>query len=175
MADISQLLGAMITYYNGDPRRIQHFIKVHDLSRTIGILEGLDKETLFVLEAAAAVHDIGIHLCELKYGRCDGKLQEQEGPALARDMMQALGFEEKVIERVCWLVGHHHTYTDIDSLDYQILIEADFLVNLYEDNISREGVKGAFQNIFVTETGRLFCRKMFALDQHDTAPSSENS
>lgn len=168
MADISQLLGAMITYYNGDLRRIQHFIKVHDLSRTIGILEGLDKDTLVTLEAAAAVHDIGIHLCELKYGRCDGKLQEQEGPALARDMMEALGFEETVTERVCWLVAHHHTYDNIDSLDYQILVEADFLVNLYEDNVSREGVQAAYKTIFVTETGRLFCRKMFGLDESES-------
>ena len=87
MAEISQLLGAMISYYKGDPRRIHHFLKVHDLARTIGMLEGLDKDTLFVLEAAAVVHDIGIHWCELNYGRCDGKLQETEGPPLCRNMM----------------------------------------------------------------------------------------
>lgn len=163
MADISQLLGAMINYYKGDPRRIHHFIKVHDLSRTIGILEGLDKDTLFILEAAAAVHDIGIHMCELTYGRCDGKLQEKEGPALAQDMLKALDFDDTVIERVCWLVGRHHTYTDIDGLDYQILVEADFLVNLYEDGTSKEGVLAAYNKIFVTETGKLFCQKMFDL------------
>lgn len=163
MADIAQLLGAMINYYKGDPRRIQHFIKVHDLSRTIGILEGLDDNTLFILEAAAAVHDIGIHMCELTYGRCDGKLQEQEGPDLARDMLTALGFDETVIERVCWLVAHHHTYNDIKDIDYQILVEADFLVNLYEDGISKEGVQSAYDKIFVTETGKLFCQKMFDL------------
>lgn len=167
MADISQLLGAMISYYKGDRKRIQHFIKVHDLARTIGTLEGLDKDTMFVLEAAAAVHDIGIHLCELKYGKCDGKLQEQEGPELARDMMKALGFEDKVIERVCWLVGHHHTYSNIESLDHQILVEADFIVNLCDDNTSMDGVRSAYKNIFVTETGRLFCRKIFDFDEMD--------
>lgn len=163
MADISQLLGAMINYYNGDPRRIQHFIKVHDLARTIGTLEGLDDHTLFILEAAAAVHDIGIHICELTYGRCDGKLQEQEGPALAKDMLSALYFDEDVIERVCWLVGHHHTYNDIDTIDHQILVEADFLVNLYEDGARNEAIQSAYDKIFVTETGKLFCRKMFGL------------
>lgn len=163
MADIAQLLGAMITYYRGDPRRIQHFLKVHDLARTIGILEGVDHETLFVLEAAAAVHDIGIRICELKYGKCDGKLQELEGPELAGDMLRALGFEEKVTERVCWLVGHHHTYTDIMGWDYQILVEADFLVNLYEDGASETAIQSAYEKIFVTETGKLFCKKMFDL------------
>lgn len=161
MAEIAQLLGAMINYYKGDARRIQHFIKVHDLARTIGILEGLDEKALFTLEAAAAVHDIGIHICELTYGRCDGKLQEQEGPALARDMLTALNFDESVIDRVCWLVGHHHTYNNIEGMDYQILVEADFLVNLYEDGVRKEGIMSAYDKIFVTETGKLFCRKMF--------------
>ena len=35
-----------------------------------------------------------------------------------------------MIRRVEYLVGHHHTYKDIDGLDYQILVEADFLVNI---------------------------------------------
>ena len=163
MPEISQLLGAMITYYIGDVRRIHHFIKVHDLARTIGVLEGLDKDALYILEAAAAVHDIGIRICELKYGRCDGKLQEQEGPELARDMLSALGFEEKVIIRVCWLVGHHHTYGNIDGWDHQILVESDFLVNLYEEAASPDEIRSVYDRIFVTETGKLFCRKMFDL------------
>ena len=161
MPEISQLLGAMISYYGGDPRRIQHFVKVHDMARTIGMLEGIDKDTLYVLEAAAAVHDIGIRICELKYGKSDGKLQEQEGPELARDMLQALGFEQKVIERVCWLVAHHHTYNNIDSWDHQILVEADFLINLYEEGASYDEIQYAYDKIFLTETGKLFCRKMF--------------
>lgn len=153
----------MINYYKGDPRRIQHFVKVHDLARTIGVLEGLDKDTLYVLEAAAAVHDIGIRICELKYGRCDGQLQEQEGPDLARDMMKALGFDEIVIERVCWLVAHHHTYDEINAWDHQILVEADCLVNLCEENVPPEEVQSAYDKLFLTETGKLFCRMMFGL------------
>ncbi len=160
MAEISQLLGAMISYYKGDPRRIHHFLKVHDLARTIGMLEGLDKDTLFVLEAAAVVHDIGIHWCELNYGRCDGKLQETEGPPLCRNMMEALGFEERVIERVCWLVAHHHTYESIESVEHRILVEADTLVNLYEDGVSHEVIQHSYDTLFTTETGRFFCRKM---------------
>lgn len=161
--DIAQLLGAMISYYKGDPRRIHHFIKVHDLARTIGILEGLDDNELYVLEAAAAVHDIGIHICELKYGRCDGQLQEEEGPELARDMLTALGFDQEVILRVCWLVAHHHSYHSIDGWDHQILIEADMLVNLYEDSASHEKIESALENIFISQTGKLFLRKMFDL------------
>lgn len=133
---IEKLIAEMIFCYHGDPKRIQHFIKVHDFARTIGVLENLDKETLFTLEAAAVVHNIGIHASEEKYGSAAGKYQELEGPPLAKEMLTRLGFPENVITRVCYLVGHHHTYQNIDGLDYQILVEADFLVNLYEDQAS---------------------------------------
>lgn len=160
---ISSLIDEMIAYDKGDPRRIQHFMKVHDFARTIGQLEGLDDDTLYILESAAVVHDIGIHVCEEKYGSCEGKLQEKEGPALAKEMLERLGYEQEVIDRVCYLVGHHHTYTNIDDMDYQILVEADFLVNLYEDKVSLDAVHKAYQNIFKTESGKKICRDMFGI------------
>jgi hypothetical protein len=153
----------MIQYNSGDPKRIQHFIKVHSFARLIGSQEALDEAELFTLEAAAIVHDIGIRLCEEKYGNCSGKLQEKEGPAIAAAMLEKLYFEKNVIDRVCWLVGHHHTYSNIDSLDYQILVEADFLVNLYEDQLPQDACRAALDNIFRTESGIRLCRTMFSL------------
>lgn len=160
---ISSLIGEMIAYDKGDPRRIQHFMKVHDFARTIGQLEGLDEDTLYILESAAVVHDIGIHVCEEKYGSCEGKLQEMEGPALAKELLERLGYKQEVIDRVCYLVGHHHTYTNIDGVDYQILVEADFLVNLYEDAVSLDAVRKAYEKIFRTESGKKICRNMFGI------------
>lgn len=55
----------------------------------------MDAKTLFILETAALTHDIGIHLCEEKYGNCNGKLQEKEGPAIAAKLLAELGFPEK--------------------------------------------------------------------------------
>lgn len=160
---LHELMLAMIEFDRGDARRIQHFIKVHSLARTIGAAEGLDPDTLFTLEATAIVHDIGIHPAEEKYGHQNGKLQEQEGPAPARAMMGRLGFAPEVCDRAAWLVGHHHTYDDIDAPDYQILVEADFLVNLFEDGASERAVRAAYDNIFRTETGKLLMREMFGL------------
>ena len=62
------LIKEMIRYYANDPKRIQHFIKVHDLARIIGRLEHLGEEELDILETAAIVHDIGIKVSEEKYG-----------------------------------------------------------------------------------------------------------
>ncbi len=160
----NKLIEEMISYNRGNAKRIQHFIKVHSFAKLIGETEDLSPAELFVLETAAVVHDIGIKPSEAKYGRCDGKLQEQEGPEPARELLKGLGYENTVIERVCYLVAHHHTYENVEGLDYRILLEADFLVNLYEDGISKEGVQRAYEKIFVTETGKRICREMFGIE-----------
>ena len=157
------LITEMMKYYTGDPKRIQHFIKVYQFAKMIGEMEGLPEEEQHILETAAIVHDIGIKPAEEKYGSCGGKLQEQEGPDVAEKMLQRLGYEPKVIDRVCYLVGHHHTYDQIDGSDYRILVEADFLVNLYEDSVSKDTVKNAYDKIFRTETGRRVCSLMFSV------------
>lgn len=153
----------MTEYYTGDPKRIQHFLKVHELSRLIAAGERLDEKTQLTIEAAAVVHDVGIKIAEKLYGVCTGKHQEQLGPPMAKRMMAEAGFSADVIDRACYLVGHHHTYTDIDGIDLQILIEADFLVNLYEDNTSHDGIISAYNNIFRTETGKLLFHEMFGI------------
>lgn len=162
---IHELMLKMIGFDAGDPKRIQHFIKVHSLARTIGTGEGADDDTLFTLEAAAIVHDIGIHPAEEKHaGRCDGKLQELEGPAPARAMLEGLGFPPSVTDRVVWLVGHHHTYAGISGLDYRALVEADFLVNLYEDGTDERGIRAALGHVFATKTGRHLLCTMFGIE-----------
>lgn len=161
---INKLHFEMIRLYSGDAKRIQHFCKVHSYAKLIAEMENVDEDTLFVLEAAALTHDIGIHYCEEKYGDCNGKLQEKEGPAIAKRLLADLHFEERVSERVQYLIAHHHTYEDIDGIDYQILVEADFLVNLHEDEASDRAVEHACQKIFRTDAGKKICREMFHLN-----------
>ncbi len=160
---LNKLKNEMIDYFTGDPKRIQHFLKVHELAALIAANENLDEKTRLTVEAAAVVHDVGIKISEKLYGTCTGKQQEQMGPPMAKRMLAECGFPLDVIERVCYLVGHHHTYENIDGVDLQILIEADFLVNLYEDNVSRDGILNAYNGIFKTESGRLLCRQMFRI------------
>ena len=157
----NELIKEMIGYYRGDPKRIQHFLKVYQFAKLIGEGEGLKEDTQYILETAAIVHDIGIRRAEEKYGDCSGKLQEQEGPPEAEKLLNALGYEQEVIERVSFLVGHHHTYQNVEGIDYRILLEADFLVNLYEDGLRPEAVRKAYDMIFRSKTGKEICRAMF--------------
>jgi hypothetical protein len=153
-ADLTgSVIRAMIAYYASDPRRIDHFLKVHGLAQAIGRGEGLDVRTQHVLEVAALTHDIGIKVSESKYGDCAGHHQELEGPPVAREMLSELGCVPPVIDRVCWLIAHHHTYDGIVDLDHQVLVEADFLVNMVEDGMSISSIARIREKVFRTPTG----------------------
>ncbi len=161
MLEIENLKVAMTDYFKGDKKRINHYIKVHSYAKCIGELENLSKDELFILEVASIVHDIGIKNSELKYHSTSGKYQEIEGVPEAKKLLESLNFEKSVIERVCYLVGHHHTYNNIDGLDYQILVEADFIVNLFEDNNSIDSINNVKAKIFKTKTGILLLENIF--------------
>lgn len=163
MDKLELLKKSMIKYYSGDAKRIQHFIKVHSFAELIGKCENLDNHAMFILEAAALTHDIGIKVAEQKYNSCSGALQEKEGPAEAQKMLESLDFEQADIDRICYLIAHHHTYKNIDSIDYQILVEADFLVNLYEDSVDKKAINTAYCKIFKTISGKDLCKIMFNL------------
>lgn len=117
MERLEKLYLAMIEYDKEAPDRIQHLAKVHSFARLIGLSEGIDEKQLYVLETAAYTHDIGIKPSYEKYGHCKGPYQEKEGVEPAKKMLGELRFEEDVIDRVCWLIAHHHTYTDVDGMD----------------------------------------------------------
>jgi HD superfamily phosphodiesterase len=161
MKRVGVVINAMIEYYSGDIKRINHFMKVYGFAKAIGELEGLDETTQEILEVTAAVHDIGIKVSEEKYHSSAGHYQQIEGPAVAEKMLTSLGYEKEFIDRVGYLIAHHHTYNNMDGLDYQILVEADFLVNLNEDKVSMEGIKKAKENIFKTKTGIYFLTNCF--------------
>ena len=159
----TKLLEAMMEFDGGNPLRIQHFLKVWSFARQIGKMEGLDLKTQEILETAAIVHDIGIRVSLEKFGDCVGKHQEMEGPAMAEEMLTRLGYEKDVVERVSWLVGHHHTYSNVEELDHRILLEADFLVNSYESNESIEAIHAFMRNVFRTPSGIRLLKLQYGL------------
>ena len=159
--NMEPLFMEMIETCAGDPHQVQHFAKVHSFARRIGLGEQLDDVTQTILEVAAIVHDIGIKPSLAKYGSAEGKYQEQEGPPLAKAMLEKLRYPKDVADRVCFLVGRHHTLEGIDGLDYQILIEADYLVNIFEGNMDENAVDDLLANVFRTKTGTWICRTMF--------------
>lgn len=168
MGLVASVLSAMIDYDAGDVRRINHFLKVYGFARAIGELESLDAATQFTLEIAALTHDIGIRNSERKYNSASGEHQQVEGPPEAEKLLQSLDIDADVVQRVCWLIAHHHTYGEFREMDYQILVEADFLVNIGEDGISADAIAQIRERIFRTATGLRFLYRLYL-------PGAENT
>ena len=150
---VSAAIQRMIGFYRGNCHDINHFLKVWAMAKTIGELEGLDRHTQEVLELAAMIHDIACPLCREKYGDTDGKHQELESPPLVEAFFAGLPVDRDMAERISWLVAQHHTYTHVDGLDYQILLEADFLVNADEGGLARAAIENMRQSVFRTGAG----------------------
>lgn len=160
---VSEIVKKMIAYAEGNLHDIAHFLKVYAYAKTIGECEHLDEDTLLTLEVAAVLHDIACPLCREKYGNTDGKNQEKEGAVLAADFLRDTGLPDAHIKRVAYLVGHHHTLTQIDGMDYQILIEADYLVNADESHYDKENIRNMYEQVFRTKTGKELLRDIYVL------------
>ena len=153
----------MIQYSNSNLHDINHFISVWTYAKLIGEAEGLGEETQFILEIAAITHDIACPLCREKYGNTDGKHQEEEGQILVRSFLEDTGLTKNQIDRVAFLVGHHHTLAGIDGMDWQILIEADYIVNASENGYSIQNVENFMEKVMKTESGKRITREVFGI------------
>ena len=160
---ISEILEKMIAFSDGNLHDISHLICVWTYAKMIGELEKLDPDTQFILETAAVTHDIACPLCREKYGNTNGKRQEVEGGPLVRAFLADTGMTEEQIERVAFLVGHHHTLTEIDGADWQILVEADYIVNASEKGLDRQNIRNFLDRIAGTESGKRLIREVFGL------------
>lgn len=154
---------AMAEYYRQDVKRINHFLKVCGFAKAIGEQEGLDERTQEIVEVTALVHDIGIKISEQKYNSSSGYYQQIEGPEEAEKLLKPFGYDNDFIERVKFLIAHHHKYNCIDNIDYQILIEADFIVNAFEDNIEMDTIKDINDKIFKTASGKKFLEDLYMI------------
>lgn len=158
---VAEILKRMLCYCDGSLHDINHFLRVYAYARTIGQLEGLDDETQETLEIAAILHDIACPLCREKYGSVKAEYQEYEGGILARAFLEEAGAPPKLLERVVFLVSHHHTVSAIDGPDFQILVEADYLLNAGDSGYSRENIKNTLEKVFKTAAGREMLRAIY--------------
>jgi len=150
----------MKKYFGVDFKRVNHALNVAGYAEQILKLEGGDP--LIVL-AAAYLHDIGIHEAEKKYQNSSGGYQEIEGPGIAKEILKKLNVQEALIDEICDIIGHHHHPRAEETLNFQILYEADGLVNLKENGVSkdREQVQKIIREVFKTTTGKQFAERIY--------------
>jgi hypothetical protein len=158
---ITRVMEKMIRYFGQDVRRINHAMKVYDFAFLISSVEDTDIRTRGIIGYTALLHDIGIHEAERKYSSTAGNYQQIEGPPIARGILADLGVADEITERVCFITGNHHTYNKIDGIDFQIVVEADFLVNIFEDGMTRDAIESVRDRVFRTDTGKELLRVMY--------------
>lgn len=155
-----KLLAEMENYFGRDAKRINHARKVLNYAEQILAKVDGDPE---VVEAAAILHDIGIHAAEKKHGSTAGKFQEIEGPPIADNILKKLDFPAGKIQEVLEIIAHHHTPGKVNTSNFKILHDADWLVNIPDevDLADREKLKTVIEKVFLTETGKQLAEKIY--------------
>jgi putative nucleotidyltransferase with HDIG domain len=150
----------MKKYFGTDFKRMNHALKVARYAEHILKMEGGNP---LVVMGAAYLHDIGIHETEKKYGNPSGQYQEVEGPPIAKEILEKLNVQKEMIEEICDIIGHHHNPREEETLNFQIIYEADWLVNIEEEGISkdRERVQKLIGEVFKTVTGTELAEKLY--------------
>jgi HD superfamily phosphodiesterase len=158
---VEEMIKEMIKYNKNDVRRINHALKVYSFCKTISGLEQLKDREQLIVNLSGVLHDIGIKEAERKYNSSAGPYQEKEGPAIAKQLMEKFNIDSEIVERVCYIVGHHHSYNKIDGIEFQILVEADFLVNIFEDEMEKASVSSIKSKYFKTQAGIEILEQMY--------------
>lgn len=143
--DVNRVALRMKQYHHGDPMKVQHFVRVYTLAKTIGELEHLTEEEQLDLELAAIVHGV------------EG---EQRIPVV-RDILLECGIGETAAMHVCHIVENAENYEHISTLDHQILIEAKLIVDFKEHDTPADDIVRIAEERFITHSGRLFLKKAF--------------
>ena len=160
---VDKLIAGMKRVFGQDQKRIDHAIAVLGRAREIIKQELRQVENLppskvdpKVVMAAAILHDIGILEAERKHGSAAGVYQETEGPPIARPIMEEAGLDPESIEHVLKIIANHHTARDIDTPEFRILWDADWLVNIPEEfpKASRDELQHRIDRLFKTKSGR---------------------
>lgn len=161
MREHDDLIIDMMDYFAGDPARIHHFMKVLSYTRLIAHGEELTEEECFLLETTAILLDVGMKVCEQEYNSREDKYLRIESPKLAEKMLSDLGYAEDFIEKVKGLIDFHHSLEETDDIYSRILYEADFLVNIHEEEHDAMTIRIIYSNIFYTDTGKELCLKLY--------------
>ncbi len=145
-ADVKLVALRMKQYHDSDPVKVQRFVRVYTLAKSIGEMEKLSDEEQYDLELAAVVHDV-----------------RGDRIPVVRDILRECGISDASAMHVCHMVENAENYEHISTLDHQILVEAKLIVDFKEHNTPENEIIRKAEDIFITNTGKLFLKRAFHL------------
>ena len=148
-----RIFSEMKKYFGTDTKRVNHALKVAQFAEEILKIEG--GHPLVVL-GAAYLHDIGVKRAEERKGIASEGDQERDGKAVAEEILMKLNVQRTIVSEICDIIGHYHHPRERETLNFQILYEADWLVNLGENGLLKdpEKVQEIIAKNFKTMTGK---------------------
>ena len=151
----------MKLYFKQDFKRIGHAARV---ARYAERLVQEEKADPAVVLTAAYLHDIGLKEAEKKYERNAAAHHEEEGPIVARELLEKLDAKHDLIEEVCDIIRHHHHPKGDESANFKVVFDADRIVNIEEQHrkqpVTREKLVELIDSGFLTESGRDLARSI---------------
>ncbi|NOZ84958.1 MAG: HD domain-containing protein [Deltaproteobacteria bacterium] len=124
---VDQLIMGMKKVFGKDQKRIDHAFAV--LSHAKEIIKAEKDADPKIVMAAAILHDIGIHEAEAKHGSSAPNYQELEGPIVAGPILDESGMDPESKEHVLKIIANHHSGKNIDTIEFRIVWDADWLEN----------------------------------------------
>jgi len=157
---IDRIKNEMIDFFGDDRKRIDHALKVLDYAERLNSVEKADP---LIVASAAILHDIGIHAAEQKHGSSAGNFQELEGPPIARNILRRNDLSESDIEHICAIIANHHSAKNIDTLEFRVIWDSDWLVNIPDemDLSDRDALNRFIEKIFKTAAGKEIAKEVF--------------
>jgi HD superfamily phosphohydrolase YqeK/predicted RNA-binding Zn-ribbon protein involved in translation (DUF1610 family) len=155
-----KLLNELEEYFGNDAKRINHAKQVMHFAEEL-----LKKEEgdWHIVIPASILHDIGIKEAERKYGSSAGPYQEKEGPPLAKEILIPMGLKKEDMEEICQIIAHHHSPGKINTQNFKLLYDADWLVNLKEEVGTKDKtkLKKIIDKIFLSKTAKDLAEKIY--------------
>jgi len=148
----NEIIKKMIIYFDYNNNHINHTYRVLDYAEEISDIENGDPD---IVISSAILHDIGIPDCKKKYKSIEGQLQEIEGPPVAREILESLSIDEEIIKEVCEIIGCHHSPGEIETMNFKIMWDSDWLVNLPDvyDIKDKSKLAEIINKTFMTKSG----------------------
>ena len=155
-----RLLKELEEFFGNDIKRIEHARKVMNFSEE---LLKKEKADWHIVIPASILHDVGIKIAEEKYGSAAGHYQEAEGPPVARAILLKTGLKKEDIDEICQIIAHHHSPGKVNTQNFKVLYDADWLVNLKDevDTSDKERLKTMIDKVFLTDAGKKLAKKIY--------------
>jgi len=156
----NKIIKKMMEVFEYDNIHINHTYRVLDYAQELSEIENADLDIVIL---SAILHDIGILACKKRYKSTEGQLQEIEGPPIAKIIMESLNIDEEVIKEVCGIVGCHHSPGEIKTVNFKVIWDADWLVNLPDvyNMKDKEKLTQIINDTFMTPAGLKKAREFF--------------